>query len=344
MGTRDGTDARLCTVAGTYGHRAQGDPTSVPDHVPPMLATASRVADLRDGFAYELKWDGVRASVATDGRRVVVRSRRGGDISSRYPELQAIGTALGRRVLLDGEIVAFGEGPRPSFSRLQRRMHLQDPARVAAASRAVPVVFLAFDLLVVGERSMLDVAYEERRAGMDELRLHGPHWQTPPSYHEDLATMLRVVEDLGLEGLVAKRPGSVYRPGTRSDDWRKLRLLRRQEFVVGGYRHGRGGRRGSIGSLLVGWYDPDGDLRYAGNVGSGLSGAEIDRLAGLLAPHVRASSPFADRLPPQDATFVDPTVVVEVAFSEWTPDGHLRQPTYRGRRDDKDPREVGRDA
>ncbi len=317
---------------------------TVPDHIPPMLATPSSVSDLRDGFVYELKWDGVRASVATDGTAVVVRSRRGGDITARYPELAGIGAQVGRRVLLDGEIVAFGEGGRPSFSRLQRRMHLEDRGRIEVATRTVPVAFLAFDLLVDGERTLCELPYEERRAALEALGLQGPSWQTPPAQREELATMLRVVDDLGLEGVVGKRPGSRYQPGRRSDDWRKLRIMRRQEFVVGGFRHGRGARQGTIGSLLIGYHDREGDLRYAGNVGSGFTDAELATVAGLLAGRMRDTSPFAGEVPVRDVTFVEPTLVVEVQYSEWTPDGRVRQPSYKGRRDDKDPREVVRES
>jgi bifunctional non-homologous end joining protein LigD len=309
----------------------------VPDLLP-MLATPGQPDEVRVGYHYEFKWDGVRALAVTDGTSLVLRSRRGNDITAAYPELTGLAAAIGRRAVVDGEVVAFDADGRPSFSRLQRRMHVRDPARVALAARQVPVAFLAFDVLVLGE-PVVDRAYEARRDLLGDLHLVDGSWQTPPSATEDLDRVLAIVRDLGLEGVVAKRAGSRYQPGRRSADWRKIRLMTRQELVVAGYRLGEGSRADSFGSLLVGYHDGTG-LRYAGSVGSGFTDAELRRLLAQLDDGRRDTSPFADPVPHWDVVWCEPRMVVEVQFAEWTPDGILRAPSYKGQRHDKDPADV----
>lgn len=303
----------------------------------PMLASPGRRGDLRDGFAYEFKWDGARALGRVAGGEMTLRSRRGRDVTATYPELTGVGEGL--EAVLDGEIVALEQG-RPSFSLLQRRMNVTDPGRVRRLIRRIPVALLVFDVLRVGDRWLLEQPYERRREILEGLGLDAAAVQVPPTHH-DLDEAVRVAADLGLEGVVAKRLGSTYQPGRRSPDWRKLRLVRRQALVVGGYRPEQGGRPDRIGSLLVGYHDPTGALCYAGAVGSGLTermradlGATLER---------RADSPFADPVPHDDAVFVEPASVVDVRFREWTADGVLRQPSIRGLRPDKSPREVVRE-
>lgn len=313
----------------------------------PMLAVPGTPDDVRDGHAHEFKWDGVRTLVVVADGIVTVRSRRGRDVTATYPELAdpelADLSGLGDAVL-DGEIVALEDG-RPSFERLQPRMGVADPDRARRLARSTPVALLAFDLLRVDDRELLAEPYEARRDALAELDPTGPRVQVPPA-HDDVDAALAVAAELGLEGVVSKRLGSPYRPGERSPDWRKIRLVRRQELVVGGWRPERGGRgaggRERIGSLLVGYHDADGRLVYAGAVGSGLTEAMRDRLASRLRE--RPTSPFAGPVPHADARFVEPQVVVEVRFREWTSDGVLRQPSVKGLRDDKDPAEVVREV
>lgn len=311
-----------------------------------MLATPTTVGEIGDpgAYAYEFKWDGVRALVVTDGDDVRIRSRRGNDVTSTYPELHGLAGALGRPAALDGEIVAFEPGTsRPSFGRIQQRMNVGNATKVAMLRREVPVAYLAFDLLMLDDELLTGLPYEERRARLEALGLAGPSWQVPPR-GDDLAGMLEVAGQLGLEGVVAKRRGSPYRAGTRSPDWRKLRILCRQEFVVGGYKPGQGGRSGSFGSLAVGYHDEQGRLRYAGNVGSGYRERDLAQLHALLEPRRRPDPPFADPVPGPEQVYVEPELVVEVQFSEWTDEGMLRQPSYKGLRSDKDPRDVVRET
>jgi bifunctional non-homologous end joining protein LigD len=306
----------------------------------PMLAVSGTTGSVGRDHRYEFKWDGVRTLVFVDHTgKLDLRSRTGVPVAGRYPELAGLAEAAGRPVVLDGEIVALDAAGRPSFAALQPRMHLEDPARVAVAAARAPVALLLFDLLGLDGEVLVSRPLEERREALSSLALADGRWSVPPAT-DDLDAALRIARDRGLEGVVAKRRGSPYRPGVRSRDWIKLRLRRQQEVVVGGWRPGRGSLTGSIGSLLVGVHD-DERLRYAGGVGSGLTSASTAHLARALEP--RAHSPFVDPVPHADARFVEPRLVVEVAFSEWTPDGRLRHPVFLGVRDDVDPDAVRRE-
>jgi bifunctional non-homologous end joining protein LigD len=316
-------------------------PALDPATLRPMLAVAGAAGDVGPDHRYEFKWDGVRALVFVDGDgRLDLRSRRGTAVATRYPELAGIAEAAGRPVVLDGEIVALDAEGRPSFAALQPRMHLADAGRAAAAAARAPVALLLFDLLALDGEPWFHRPLEERRDGLVDLELGGGRWSVPPAA-DDLDTALAIASERGLEGVVAKRRGSPYRPGVRSRDWLKLRLRRQQEVVVGGWRPGRGSLAGSIGSLLVGVNDAEGHLRYAGGVGSGLRSSVTAQLAKTLA--ARAASPFVDDVSHADARFVEPEVVVQVAFTEWTPEGRLRHPVFLGVRDDIDPTTVIRE-
>ncbi len=310
----------------------------------PMLAVPGSVGSMSTGpWSYEFKWDGVRAILQHTADGIRAWSRNGNDFTASFPELGVLSSGLPVGAVLDGEVVAFDAQGRPSFQVLQRRLHVRNAARVAVARREVPVVYIAFDLLHDGTSSLVDAPYTVRRAALEELDLPAPTCQVPAAL-DDLNTALTVVADLGLEGVVAKRPASPYRPGERSDTWQKLRIKVEQEFVVGGYRHGRGGRTGSLGSLLVGVYDEAGELVFCGAVGSGLSDSEVVHLRDELESRRRDTSPFAGPVPHDDVVWSDPEIVVQVRFSEWTDDGFLRQPTYRGRRTDRSPEDVTRET
>jgi bifunctional non-homologous end joining protein LigD len=318
----------------------------MPSHLKPMKATLSTLPSDDEGWAYELKWDGVRALAYCEAGHLRLESRNLREITSHYPELRALAAELGSRdTVLDGEVVAFDDG-RPSFERLQSRMNLASESAVRRRMADCPVTYLIFDLLYLEGRSLLDLPYAERRERLEELKLDGANWQTPSYHRGQGAALLRLTEDRGLEGLVAKRLDSRYLPGRRTRAWLKVKNITSQELVIGGWLPGQGRRSGTLGAILVGYYEDDGEgrrLRYAGRVGSGFSDAELDRLAGTLEPLRRNDSPFEGRQPPKQAVFVEPRLVTDVGFREWTAAGTLRAPVYRGLRPDRDASEVVRE-
>ncbi|WP_395244597.1 ATP-dependent DNA ligase [Agromyces sp. MMS24-K17] len=314
----------------------------------PMLATPGDVGRLPgDDWALEWKWDGVRILARTEGDAARLGSRNGRDETARYPEFARLGAALRADALVDGEIVALDEEGRPSFGLLQRRMNVADPREIAALVASVPVRLLLFDVLEVAGTSTVDEPYAQRRARLERLVRPGSGVpvEVPALADGDAADALAEAEALGLEGLVAKRRASRYRPGVRSDDWRKLKVTRTQEVVIGGYRRGTGTRTGRIRSLLVGLPRDDGRLDYAGRVGSGLGERTLDALLAALRPLEVDTSPFAAVPAPDavDAQWVEPLVVAEIEFGEWTGTGVARHPRWRGLRPDREPGEILRE-
>jgi len=308
-----------------------------------------------DRWAYEVKWDGMRVVTELDDGAVAAWSANGADATARFPELQALADALAGkgRIVLDGEIVALDPGTgRPDFGRLQPRMQAASPAAVARIAAEVPVSYVLFDILEVDGRSLLDVAYDERRALLEATVPPGAGWFVAGAQPDGRA-LLDAVEAQGLEGVVAKRRDSRYEPGRRSSAWVKVKVRRHQELVVAGWLPGAGARAPTFGALLVGWFDPPSDgtrppgpLRYAGRVGTGFRDPLLRSLRTRLDDLAAGACPF-DPPPPREvlraARWVRPEIVVEVAHAEWTADGVLRHPSYLGERVDKDPTEVGRE-
>ncbi len=323
-------------------HRMEpaSDPQRVPlpSHLAPMLARLGTLPAPEDDeqWGYEVKWDGMRALLWSDHGHVRIESRTQREITQRYPELRALGRALGaHELLLDGEVVALDAAGRPSFERLQQRMNVDGEAAIRRAAAAQPVTFMAFDLLHLDGRSLLAQPYAERRAQLEQLALDGPAWRTPTAHRGGGAALLAATRTHGLEGIVAKRLDSGYEPGRRSGAWRKLRHRERVELVIGGWTAGSGRRAGSLGALLLGLREqPGGQLRYAGRVGSGFTDALLDGLRARLTPLQRATSPFSSGPVPRGAQFVEPQLVAEVEFSEWTREGLVRQAAFKRLRDD----------
>lgn len=330
---------------------------TAPDLIRPMLATTGVIPEQPRTsslplWAYEMKWDGVRAVVYLAADQVRVLSRNDRDVSVSYPELQAMARHLRiPSTVLDGEIVALGDGGRPSFGRLQQRMHVTDPGSAERLSRAVPAVFLAFDLLRLGDRLLLSHPYAERRELLERLDIDTAHWQTPPVFSGSGQEAVRASVEQHLEGVVAKRLDSPYRPGVRSPDWRKAKNIKEQEVVIGGWRPGNGRRVDTIGSLLMGVPQPvapgrPAGLTYVGHVGTGFSQSALAQLSTRLSALRTDRSPFSAPLPrpdARDAIWVRPSIVGEVAYSEWTADDRLRHPAWRGLRPDKRPEDVVRE-
>jgi bifunctional non-homologous end joining protein LigD len=315
---------------------AAGEP--MPDKLVPMMARTGPLPRDDERWAFEIKWDGVRAICHSEPGRLRLHSRNLLEITARYPEIARLNRALSHhRAVLDGEVVALdGEG-RPDFGTLQRRMHVASETAVRRLAREAPVTYVIFDLLWLDGHSLMALPYEERRARLGELELDGgERWRVPDHVVGHGAQLLAATEEQGLEGVIAKRLDSPYEPGRRSASWVKVKNVHRQEFVIGGWVPGEGKRRERFGALLVGVREDDG-LRYVGRVGSGFSDSELDRLGTLLGPLERGDSPFAPGGPaiPRGAVFVEPELVAEVEFREWTQGGQLRAPVYKGLRDDK---------
>jgi bifunctional non-homologous end joining protein LigD len=316
----------------------------MPDPVEPMQALLAGAVPARDErYGFELKWDGIRAICSWDGRRFRLQTRNRHEVSARYPELGPLRARLGpRRVVLDGEVVAFDERGRPSFEELQARMHLTVESEVRRQMQQTPVAYVLFDLLYLDGRLLLTEPYTERRRLLAELGLAGPNWQTPEHQVGGGESLLRASRATGLEGVVAKRLDSHYEPGRRSGAWLKIKNRLRQEFVIGGWVDGAGRRSGVPGALLVGYYEA-GRLVYASRVGTGFTDARLREIARLMLPLARDTSPFDVGQPPGRPHFVEPRLVAEVEFSEWTRGRELRAPSFKGLRDDRDPRDIVRE-
>ena len=311
-------------------------------------------------WTYELKWDGMRALAYVDpGADPPVRleSSNQRDVTASFPELATLVDATGGRpAVFDGEVVAFADG-RPSFGRLQQRMHLTGAAEVALRRAEVPVLYEVFDLLHFDGHDTTPLPYEDRRRLLASLLEDAADaagdrrcWALSEA-HDDGADLFAAARANHLEGVMAKRRASPYEPGKRSPNWRKVKVRWEQELVVGGWLAGEGNRAGHLGALLVGYHDPDAPgrpLRYAGRVGTGFTEAELRRLAALLDERATEACPFDPPPPlPRPAArathWVRPDLVVQVSFGEWTSDGILRHPAYLGQREDKAAAEVVRE-
>jgi bifunctional non-homologous end joining protein LigD len=324
---------------------ADPDREPMPEHVVPMLARPGELPNNERGWSFEIKWDGVRAIAYIQPGRLRLESRNLNEVTDAYPEVRGILRDIGmHEAVLDGEIVAFDEAGRPSFERLQRRMHVVSPSAVRRLQGSTPVVYAIFDLLYVDGRSLLRLPYSERRAALDRLDLGGPAWRVPAAHHDNGARLLGATREQGLEGIVAKRLDSPYEAGRRSGAWVKVKNIIRQELVIGGWIPGEGRRANRIGALLMGYYE-DGGFRYAGRVGTGFTEKTLDHLIKKLTPLKRKSSPFtnAPKLP-KETVFAEPCLVAEIELREWTAERIMRAPSFKGLREDKAPRDVARET
>ena len=315
----------------------------MPDRVAPMLASTGPLPADDAAHGYEVKWDGIRTVLFCDRGEVRLQGRRYTDYTRRYPEVCGMGTALERRrVVLDGEVVAFDPEGRPSFERLQARMHLASDGAVRRRLHDVPATYVIFDVLHLDGASTMPLSYEERRALLAELGLEGPGWRTPAYHRGGGRDLLDATERMGVEGVVAKRLDCPYEPGRRSSGWVKVKNLRRQEVVIGGFTPGAGSRGGRVGALAVGYRD-GAELVYAGKVGTGFTESSLALVKRELDPLARDTSPFSGRQPPKGTRFVEPRLVAHVEFREWTKSGTLRAPSFKGVRPDISPQECVRE-
>ncbi len=304
----------------------------------PMLASRGTTVPSGPEWLHEVKWDGMRVLAEVSGGRLVLRSRNENDVTVSFPELVGL-VALGRDVVLDGEVVAFADGV-PRFGALANRMHVGDARRAEQLSHLNPVTLLVFDVIALDGRELIGRPLSERREVLESLGLSGPHWQVPAVY-PDGEMLLRATEQQGLEGIVSKRRDSRYLPGRRSPGWLKFPHRPTLSYVVGGWRL-ETDSVSRLGAVLVGQPTSAG-LSYRGRVGSGIAGKEGQRLRRQLDPLCADSSPFCDEVPRVDAlgtTWVRPEVVVEIAALGVTDGGRLRQPSYLGVRVDLTPGDL----
>ena len=304
-----------------------------------MLATLTNRREFGDDWLLERKFDGERCVVHRDGGDVRLQSRTARDLTGTYPEVRAAVAAQPvRNVLLDGEVVAY-DGEQTSFSRLQQRLGLTNPSpdRVVA----YPVVFCVFDILELDGENLIDRPLIERRARLARSIRPSAALQLSEAWRGDSQRRFAEACRSGWEGLIAKRADAPYARG-RSKDWLKLKCVWEQEFVIGGYTDPAGSRT-DFGALLVGYYD-DGQLKYAGKVGTGYTAATLRQLGARLRELDSAESPFVDARPvPRGSHWTRPELVAQIGFAEWTSDGRLRQARFLGLRDDKPAAEVVRE-
>jgi bifunctional non-homologous end joining protein LigD len=302
-----------------------------------MLATLAKELPRGDGWLYEVKWDGYRAIAYVRGGEVEFVSRNDNDLTPRFPTVKR---ALERAVrtpdcVLDGEICALDDEGRATFSAMQQ------------GKPDTHYVYVVFDVLEVDGEPIVELPLVERRERLAQLLdARKADIQISETF-EDGERLLEAAKQQRYEGVIAKKADSRYEPGRRTSQWLKIKTHSRQEFVIAGYTKGQGRRAGRFGSLVLGTYE-GGELRYVGNVGTGFTDGEIDKLLKLLKPLERADSPFAEvpkmpKVRKGDVAWVEPRLVAEVQFVEWTHDGHLRAPSYQGLREDKAPEQVHRE-
>ncbi len=324
----------------------------------PMLATPGPIPE-GPQWCYEFKWDGVRALVSVRAPQhggIRIHSRSGADVTRAYPEVAGaarnlyddlVGASGPNEVRLDGEIVAFGPDGRPSFSALQSRMAVNDTARARRLAASTPASFLAFDILIEGGQDTMNLSYEQRRALLEALPMAVPPSLCAPEVSgSDVAAIAR---EQGLEGVVAKLKSRPYEPGRRSASWIKTPFRQRQDVVIGGWEPGQHGREGQLGALLVGVHDETGALIYAGQVGTGFTARTLADLQQRLAALTTAQPPFSglEGVAARDlreARWVRPELVAVVEFREWTGEGRLRAPSFKGLRSDVAAEAVVRDT
>ena len=314
--------------------RDQGSQPRKQREYAPMLATLVDELPRTAEWVFEVKWDGYRALAYVRGGDVRLKSRKGNDFTERF---ESVAKEIAKAVktpdcVLDGEVCALDESGRSSFSAMQQ------------GKASTPLVYYVFDVLELEGELLLELPLEERRERLEALIDQRNKCVRLSEFFDDGKALLGAVEEQGLEGVIAKRVGTHYAAGKRTRDWLKIKVHGGQEFVIAGYTKGQGRRAGSFGSLVLAYMSGD-ELTYAGNVGTGFNEAEIDRLLSKLRPLERKSSPFAavpkmPKVRKGDVVWVTPKLVCQVEFAEWTHDGHLRAPVYKGLREDKAPEEV----
>jgi len=314
---------------------------SLPEHISPMLAVLSDMPAAEEDYAFEFKWDGYRILCFFDGRRVRLESRNQKNYTLRFPEICGLAEHLPYPVVLDGEMVALDAAGRPDFGLLQRRTSSL-PVRGKQTAAPTRISYLIFDLLYDNSGPVMNLSYPERRERLNRLKLSGDHWRVSPVQYGKGHEMYDLAVQHGIEGLIAKKQSSIYEQGRRSPNWKKIKIIQSQEFVIAGWQPGEGGNEGGIRSLLLGYYEK-GRLQYAGNVGTGFSNEARQVLLDHFNNQNLAENPFQEKNKGRGNHFLKPELVAEIEFRGWTLDGKVRQASYKGIRTDKNPRNILRE-
>jgi DNA ligase D-like protein (predicted ligase) len=306
----------------------------------PELATLTRDRFFDPEWLYERKFDGERCITYGDSRSVRLMTRNQLDVSGTYPEVAAaLGGQAADGFVIDGEVVALKNGAT-SFPRLQQRLGVRNPP--TALVRSVPVTYFVFDVLWAGGRDLRQLPLRERKLVLRRLLAYDRTIRLTAHRSNGARAYWEQAQRSGWEGLVVKRAASQY-TGGRSRDWLKFKAENNQEFVIGGFTDPQGSRAG-FGALLIGYYDEQGELAYAGKVGTGFGEQTLQTLHTALTALEQAQPAFKrGALPRQGVHWVRPELVGQVGFSEWTTAGQLRHPRYLGLRRDKDPASVTRE-
>jgi bifunctional non-homologous end joining protein LigD len=303
----------------------------------PMLATLTADVPRGEGWLHEVKWDGYRALGYVRAGDATLVSRNGNDLTARFPQIakELAKAVRSPECVVDGEVCAFDEQGRPSFSAMQQ------------GKPGTPYAYEVFDVLELDAEQLVDLPLTERRERLEQLLDRRNTSIRLSETFEDGVALLEAAREQGLEGIISKKEDSRYIQGRRTREWLKVKTTGRQEFIICGYTKGQGRRAGTFGSLVLGVRAGD-ELQYVGNVGTGFNEQTIEELLAKLKPLERKSSPFpvVPRMPKVrkgDVVWVEPELVCEVEFVEWTHDRRLRAPSFQGLRDDKGPEEVRRE-
>lgn len=310
---------------------------TLPAHIEPMLAQSGKIPVDPANWAFEFKWDGIRALTYWDGHRLTIQSRNQIDITFRYPELRDIGVHLKDNAVLDGEIIAMDSTNRPSFTLLQKRMHLT-PAKVTGSVSRVRIYYYIFDLLYLNGRNLMHEPYHQRRRALEDLHIHHAACRIPPSYQGEPKTIQSVVRQFDLEGMIAKKLTSEYVPGVRTDNWIKIKRVKSREFIIGGFKYADN-TTNRIGSLQLGAYDEHMNLRYVGSTGSGFSDEDHTFLLSVLEPAKISQSPFTEK-PDEKSNFTKPVYIAQIEYRRWPKNGLIQQSVFKGLRMDKFPADI----
>ncbi|MGD9684686.1 MAG: DNA ligase D [Candidatus Obscuribacterales bacterium] len=314
----------------------------MPERLAPMLASLPEGEYSRSGMIYEPKLDGMRALAFVKNGQCRLVSRRFIDITDQYPSLAAeLSSLTTGDALLDGEIIALNEKGRPSFQHLQQRMNLLKKADITRAEATVPVFYFAFDIVHARGFDLRAIPLSQRKEILAESLRQSDRVRILSYFEEDGRAAYEACIENGFEGIVAKKFDSTYEPGRRSPCWIKVKAQQTDEFLIGGYKAGQGSRSTTFGALLLGSYQEDGSLLYCGSVGTGFDQRQLKELLEAMKPLEQKACPFINR--PEDkknVTWLEPELVAEVKFMDWTRDRHLRTPVFLRLRDDKDPADI----